>query len=83
MNDLNNIVVTDVLNAITVFSPKGKNNTMHNRNSYGLSFCLEGQITYTQNGKKYVSDKNHAVILGGIAAVLKAVCDNPYELLLI
>lgn len=63
MNDLNNIVITDVLNAVTVFSPKGRADTMQNRKSYGLSFCLEGQITYTQNGKKYVSDKNHAVIL--------------------
>ena len=36
---------------------------MTNRNSYGLSFCKDGQITYIQNGIEYVSDKDCAVIL--------------------
>lgn len=36
---------------------------MKNRATYGLSFCVDGQITYTHNGTEYISDPNHAVIL--------------------
>ncbi|MBQ4353628.1 MAG: helix-turn-helix transcriptional regulator [Clostridia bacterium] len=36
---------------------------MTNRNTYGLSFCRDGQITYIQDGAAYVSNKNCAVIL--------------------
>lgn len=63
MENLNDVTVTDITNVITVFSPKGRSEKIHNRKSYGLSFCLEGQITYSHNGKKFISDKEHAVIL--------------------
>lgn len=63
MNDLNKIVVTDIIDVITVFSPKGRFQKMENRKCYGLSFCKEGQITYTHNKKNYISDPNHAIIL--------------------
>lgn len=36
---------------------------MTNRHSYGLSLCISGQITYTMNGKKYISNQSNAVIL--------------------
>ena len=68
--ELKDMVVTDVLNSFTVFSPKGRRENMNERESYGLSLCLEGQITYTQNGVNYVSDKEHAVILPQITAFL-------------
>ncbi|MBE6602248.1 MAG: helix-turn-helix transcriptional regulator [Ruminococcaceae bacterium] len=61
--DLKNIVVTDLVNVITVHSPKGRVQPMVQRKYYGISFCISGQITYTQNGKSYVSDCDHAVIL--------------------
>ena len=63
MEKLNKIVVTDILEVITVYSPKGRLGTMKNRDSYGLSFCEEGQITYTHKGEKYISDADHAMIL--------------------
>ena len=63
MPDLQKCVVCDVLRAITVFSPKGRVQEMNDRACYGISFCLSGQITYIQNGKKFVSDREHAVIL--------------------
>lgn len=63
MEELNKITVTDIEDILLVFSPKGIKNTILNRKCYGLSFCIDGQITYTQNGNKYVSDKNHAIIL--------------------
>ena len=61
--DLKNVTVTEISNVITVCSEKGRRDKTTNRNSYGLSFCKEGQITYIQNGSEYVSNKDCAVIL--------------------
>lgn len=63
MKGLKNIVVTEIKDVITVYSPKGRNVKMTDRKSYGMSFCSEGQITYTHNGKKFVSDNKHIIIL--------------------
>ena len=63
MFSLNDIVVTDVVSAFTVYSPKGRRANINKRKYFGLSFCIDGQITYTHNGKTVVSDKGHAVIL--------------------
>ena len=63
MNTLNEIVVADIVNILTVFSPKGRFEKMNNRKSYGLTFCNEGQITYTHNQKEYVSTTDYAIIL--------------------
>ena len=60
---LSNITITDIKETFTVFSPKGRFEKIENRKSFGLSFCIDGQITYTHNGKKIISDKNHAVLL--------------------
>lgn len=61
--DLQNVTVTEIINTVTVYSPKGRLVPMNNRKWYGISFCISGQITYEQNGKRYVSDSDHAVIL--------------------
>ena len=61
--ELKKITVTEISNVVTVFSEKGRRDKMTNRNSYGLSFCKDGQITYIQNGREYVSNKGCAVIL--------------------
>lgn len=63
MDLLRSIVITDITDIITVSSPKGRFAEINNRVCYGLSFCREGKITYTHNGKKYISDSDHAVIL--------------------
>ncbi len=63
MNMFDKIAVTEIMNTITVFSQKGRNEQMYNRLYYGLSFCLNGQITYLQNGKEFVSAPGYAVIL--------------------
>ena len=88
MNRLNNITVADVTNVMAVFAPKGKFEKMNNRRYYGLSFCAEGQLTYTHNGKSYVSDPHHAIILpkgqsyvirgdkSGIFAVINFECTD-------
>ena len=60
--DLCNTTVTEINNVVTVYSEKGIDKTVK-RKHYGLSLCYEGQITYIQNGKEYVSCKGTAVIL--------------------
>ena len=61
--ELKNITVTEISNVVTVCSVKGRCDKMSNRNSYGLSFCKEGQITYIQNGAEYISNRDYAIIL--------------------
>ena len=62
--DPTKITVTQVIHAVTVHSNKGEHMEMTNRPTYGLSFCIDGgRITYIHNGKHYIEDKDHAVIL--------------------
>lgn len=61
--DVNALVVSRIFSAVTVASDKGRTVHMQNRRSYGLSLCYSGQITYTMNGKTYVSDPTAAVFL--------------------
>lgn len=63
MNKLDKIIVTDIRGLFTVTSPKGRFEKIQSRKSYGLSFCADGQITYTLEGENTVSDRDHAVIL--------------------
>lgn len=60
---LKNITVTDIESPVVVHSAKGRKFNMVNRKTYGLALCISGQITYTMNGKKFIGDKNNAVIL--------------------
>lgn len=61
--ELSKITVTAITGTVTVHSVKGKRDKTVKRKKYGLSFCGEGQITYIQNGKEYISNRNTAVIL--------------------
>ena len=63
MDKLKSVVITKIANIITVYSPKGRFEKINNRSYYGMSFCNEGQITYSHNGKKFVSDNKHIIIL--------------------
>ena len=63
MYDLRQLTVLDIADAITVRSEKGRYLKIENRKWYGLSFCREGEILYTQNGKQTRSDRDCAVIL--------------------
>ena len=60
---LEKISVTEIASVITVFSEQGRMTQMKNRSTYGLSFCVDGRITYIQNGKEFVSDREHAILL--------------------
>jgi len=63
VDKLKEITVTDIFDAFTVHSEKGKSNMTVNRSSYGLTLCYKGQITYSHKGKKVLSDSDHIVFL--------------------
>ncbi len=63
INALNKMIVTNIEKPIVVHSEKGRYFEMNNRRSFGLSVCISGQITYTMNGKTYVSNRNNAILL--------------------
>ncbi len=88
MNAFQNILVTSICRPIVVHSQKNRRFQMFNRESFGLSFCESGQITYCMNGKQYVSTPNTAVLLPkdasysllgdkeGIFYVINFQCEN-------
>lgn len=57
------ICVSKIQSFITVVSEQGSTEKITDRKYYGLCFCTDGQITYTHNGKNYVSNKDCAIIL--------------------
>ncbi len=63
MELLQNLTVTNILEVVTVRQIKGTGAVIKNRTSYGLSFCYDGQITYTFDGVDYISDPDCAIIL--------------------
>lgn len=64
MTDLiNGINIKNIDSLVTVRSERGDHIVIFQRPTYGLSFCIDGQITYEHNGKKYIQDRHHAVIL--------------------
>ena len=60
---LKNVIVSNIQPPITVVSPKGRQDITKNRSTYGISFCMNGQITYMHKGKQYISTKNTAILL--------------------
>ncbi len=60
---LDRMTVTAIEDVFTVDSPKGRRVDIHNRESYGISFCCGGRITYYQNDCAVVSDRRHMVLL--------------------
>lgn len=63
MDPFENLVITNIQHPFVVHSEKGRQVQMKNRHYFGLSLCISGQIIYTMNGKKYISNQNNAIIL--------------------
>ena len=82
------LVITDICDIRTIHNPTGKSSAITNRKSYAVSFCREGRITYTHNGRTVVEDSTHAVLLpqgksytlfcdeGGSFPVIGFFCDR-------
>lgn len=60
---LQDAVITEVVAATTVHSERGRHQTMQERSHWGLSLCRAGQIRYIHNGREFVSDPAHAILL--------------------
>lgn len=60
---LQNIIITDIDSIQTISRIKGQNSQIVQRKWFGLSFCLEGQLTYFHNGRSFVSASGYAVLL--------------------
>ena len=63
MISLNSVTITELYDIITVSSTNDRLPKMTNRPHWGISLCINGEITYNHKGKNYVSDKNHVIIL--------------------
>lgn len=63
MLEIEKIVVTEIMEPHTVYSPKGKRLEQESRKNCGISLCLGGQIQYICKGKETVSDENCIVFL--------------------
>lgn len=58
------MTVTSIDSVIIVPSAEGRQVNINSRKQYALSFCFDdGQITYSMNGEKYVSNKSTAILL--------------------
>ena len=57
--------VTPILfvGALTIKNPVFKLREQRDRKSYGICFAKSGKMIYYYNGKEYVSDKNHVLLL--------------------
>ena len=71
-----NIVITSVEKPATVLLPKGITNRVDSRPTYGVSFCIKGQVAYIlDDGRHFILNKGNAVILPqGAAYTLR--CDK-------
>ena len=90
MSDFGQIKVTEISEVITVLAPTGRHMEITNRPFFGLSFCKEGKIIYTHNGKRFVSDKDCAIFLpsgatyelynnsGGAFPLVNFKCAEPF-----
>ncbi len=61
MDEFKNIIVTEIEAPIVVHSETGRKLKMVERESYGISLCYSGQITYKMNGKTFVSKPDVAL----------------------
>lgn len=63
MSILDNTIITDVEPPRVVHANKNRQVQITTRRTYGLSLCRSGQITYTMNGKNFVSTPDNAILL--------------------
>lgn len=63
MNDLNRISVNEVEALRTVRSYLGHQFHVKSRAHYGILLCVKGKIVFSHNGREYVSDPSHALVL--------------------
>lgn len=63
MHILDCLTLTDICEAVTIYSPMGRRYETADRPYFGLSFCESGRIVYHHGNKRIVSDRDHAILL--------------------
>ena len=63
MLSFDELVVTRIRQPRVVYSQKGRTFKTESRRYFGIVFCASGQITYTMNGKTYISNQSNAILL--------------------
>lgn len=59
--DMQDLIIKEITEVITVYKTRGTKIEMKNRSSYALSFSTGGKITYEHNGVFYVSDVDSVI----------------------
>ena len=60
---LSNLVITKVHSVSTLYNPKNTKLKRNNRQRWAVVIKYEGETVYTSNGKHFLSDINHIVLL--------------------
>lgn len=61
--DLGRITVTKICTAMVLKNPEFPFRKIEDRKWHGICFAKSGRMVYTMNGRDYVSDEHHALIL--------------------
>ena len=57
------LTVLSVEEVMTIPVLRGRETHIADRRTWGLTFCERGRIAYTWEGKDYLSDADHALLL--------------------
>ena len=60
---LSKLIITKVRSVTTLFSPENKKVHRDKRSRWAMVLKYEGETIYTANGRHYVSDANHLILL--------------------
>jgi AraC-like DNA-binding protein len=60
---LSNLIITEVYSVSTFYTPENTKVKRNNRPCWAVVIKYEGETVYTSNGKPFLSDLNHIVIL--------------------
>ena len=60
---LSNLVITKVYSVSSMYTPKDKGSSRKDRRRWAIIIKYEGETLYTSNGKTFLSDIDHMVIL--------------------
>ena len=63
MDSISKITPIRCVGALTIKNPVFKRREQKDRKSYGICFAKSGKMIYYHDGKQYVSDKNHVLLL--------------------
>ena len=88
---LSNLVITRVRSVSTLYTPENKKLKRNDRPCWAVVIKYEGETVYTSNGKQFLSDLNHMVVLpkgcsydwtctgAGHYSIIEFECEKSFE----